>query len=101
MESGTRISPLKEGTRTISRKCILSRFNNVTILLKQGTDYNREELYELLLDEDTDSEALAEDIAFVIISLFGMVPKDKWKAFTERLTVEIVNHEIERMNDDA
>ncbi|MET0787364.1 MAG: hypothetical protein ABWY25_11735 [Paenisporosarcina sp.] len=79
----------------------MSRYNNVVTLLDMAENYNHEVLIELLLDEDTDTETLAEDIAFVLISLWGMVPEYRQTEFKNRLTDEIVNVEIKEMFGDA
>lgn len=79
----------------------MSRYNNIITLLDTAEDYNLERLVELLLDEDQPTEFLAEDIAFVIISLWAMVPEE-WKTeFRNRLTDEIVTVQIKEMFKDA
>lgn len=75
----------------------MSRFSNVVNLLEIAENYNHETLVELLLDEDTSTEELAEDIAFVLISMWALVPFNRKLAFKERLTDEIVTVEISKM----
>jgi len=75
----------------------MSRFKNVVTLLETAEDYNQEKLVELLLDEDTPTEDLAEDLAFVLISMWAMVPSPSKLFFKERLTNEIVNIELKDM----
>jgi hypothetical protein len=73
----------------------MSRYNNIKTLLDIADNYNLETITELLLDEDTPTEELAEDIAFVVISMWSMVPEMRKQMFRERLTDEIVNVEIQ------
>jgi len=75
----------------------MGRFNNVKVLMDTAEDYNQDNLVEILLDEDNPTEELAEDIAFVVISMWSMVPTAKKLAFKERLTDEMVNIEIAEM----
>ena len=78
----------------------MSRYSNVVTLLDIAENYDQDKVIELLLDEDVDTESLAEDIAFVIISLWGMVPPEKQYEFKNRLTDEIVTYQIEEMFKD-
>jgi hypothetical protein len=78
----------------------MSRYNNVVTLLETADTYDLEKLVDLLCDEDTSTEALAEDLAFVIISLWAMVPDERKSYFKDRLTDEIVNVEIQEMFQD-
>ena len=75
----------------------MSRFNNVQVLLDTTENYNLQELTELLLDEDVPTEELAEDIAFVLISMWSLVPESRKIQFKESLTDEMVNLEIAGM----
>jgi len=76
----------------------MSRFKNVTTLLETAEEYNQEKHVELLLDEDTPTEDLAEDLAFVLISMWSMVPDTRKLSFMERLTNEIVDVELKGMS---
>lgn len=78
----------------------MSSYNNVKVLLEITETYNQKSLVDLLENGYANTtEELAEDIAFVLISLWGMVPKDKQNEFKERLTDDIVDHEISLMFD--
>lgn len=75
----------------------MTRFNNVKVLLNTADNYNQDDIIELLLDEDTPVEYIAEDIAYVIISMWALVPADRKRDFKDRLTDDIVNLEIAQM----
>ena len=77
----------------------MSRYSNVETLLDMAENYDNNKLVRMIAAAD-DYETLAEDIAFVIISLWGMVPAYLQQAFKNRLTDEIVNVEIQEMFDD-
>ena len=80
----------------------MSRYSNVITLLDVAENYDSNELVSLVyrIEEYTEAEELAEDIAFVIISLFGMVPVHLQERFKNRLTDEIVDVEIKEMFND-
>lgn len=78
----------------------MSRYNNIQTLLDQAENYNQQELVDLLQDEESEWDELAEDIAFVLISLRGMITENTWYLFRDRLTDEIVNVEIKEMFED-
>jgi hypothetical protein len=84
----------------------MSRFNNVQVLLDTAEDYHLAKLVEILDipcrhlgrdDYDQDITDLSEDVAYVLISMWSMVPAEKKVEFKERLTDEMVNLEIENM----
>jgi hypothetical protein len=75
----------------------VSRFHNVKTLLELADNYDLEVLTDLLLDEDTSTEDLAEDLAFVLISMWALVPESRKIQFKELLTDEMVNLEIKKM----
>lgn len=77
----------------------MNRYKNVTTLLDTAESYDLERITGILLtayDLD-DVESLAEDIGFVVVSLWALIPADKQMKFKERLTDEIVNVEIKEM----
>lgn len=75
----------------------MSRYKNITTLLDTAENYDLERLVKLLSDDEISYEDLAEDVAFVLISLWGLIPEEKRLDFKERLTDEIVNVEIKEM----
>jgi hypothetical protein len=83
----------------------MSRFKNVQVLLETAEDYHLAKLVEIMAipcrhladDYDEDITDLSEDIAYVLISMWSMVPESKKQEFRERLTDEMVNLEIENM----
>ena len=79
----------------------MSRYSNVQLLLKVAETNNQDDLIQVMESSYANSsyEYLAEDIAFVIISLWGMVPKTKQLEFKERLTDDIVDYEMSQMFD--
>ena len=80
----------------------VSRYNNVITLLDVAENYDNEKIVTLVfrVEELTEAEELAEDIAFVICSLWGMVPAYLQEQFKNRLTDEIVDVEIKEMFTD-
>ena len=76
----------------------MSRFGNVKTLLNVAEYYDPAMLSKILQWKELDElDELAEDIAFVLISMWAMVPEDKKQTFIDRLTDEIVNVEIKEM----
>lgn len=77
-----------------------SRYKNVLTLIELSEKYDLQELTDLFNSQDEVSE-LAEDVAFVIISLWAMVPADSKNAFKEMLTNDIVRHQVKLMFTDG
>lgn len=78
----------------------MSRYSNVKTLLDLSERYDLQEIEDLLNSEydlDGSRRELAEDIAFVIISLWGRVPKIDQDDFKEMLTNDITRHQVRLM----
>ena len=77
----------------------VSRYSNVKVLVDLSEHYDLQELENVLnaqYDLD-DVRELAEDIAFVIISLWARVPKESQKEFKESLLNDISKHQFRLM----
>jgi len=70
----------------------VSHFSNVKVLTDLATGYDMQAIVDMI--EDSDAEELADDIAYVIITLFADLSEFEKKKVCNLLLTEISNHDF-------